>query len=239
MHGTLDKLYNEISPWLHEFVRIATSWWAQRAYVVVAAIVITAISFWIAQRQRSWLIGLSPGNFDRSFQGPHPTRKKTIEKQLGQLRDFKNSMMRSALSSLGLLFLFGLAVPSAMAILGMIHYSWFNPSGHLLVDEHSRPLTSPSVAESFWFLASQSSLGVVGSPASFAGAFGAKIADVSFDHANAVSDIIVFGYREFLGLFAGVLTHFLLTLGRVVSSTGPKELELNAALAGVSGCKTG
>jgi hypothetical protein len=237
MQRILEKIQGVIGPWAHEFLVLATSWWALRAYVIIAALAVLAASFWIAQRQRTWLLSLSPGNFDRSFRGPKPKREDSIKRRLHELHAFKNSMLRSAASSLAWLILFGLAIPSALVILGTQYYGWFDPSGHILVDDKLHPLSHPGTSETFWFVASQLSLGVVGSPASFAGTFGLHVPNVSFDQVNPVSDAVVLAYRYFVGVFGGVFGHFVLTLIRVARTTGPKDTELREALSSLSAAR--
>lgn len=239
MQGVLRQAQTELSVWLNDIITVGTSWWALRLYVAAAALLFLALSFWIAQRQRRWLLSLEPGNFDRSFSGPRPSRKQSILKQLDRLHAFKRTKIFSALGSLVLLIVFGFVVPSLLIGLGIVYFRWFNPAGHLLIDEGSHPLNMPSPWQTFWFLISQVSLGVAGSPESVAGSFGAHIANISFDHGNPISVIAVLAYRYFVGAFGGVFGHFTWTLGRVFTSTGPKEEELNAALGAVASSRDG
>ena len=234
MQEFLQHAQTELSVWLNDIIMLATSWWALRLYAAAGALLVLALSFWIARRLRKWLLSLKPGNFDRNFSGPKPTRKQSILKQLDRLHAFKRTKIFSALGSLVLLIVFGFVVPSLLIGLGIVYFRWFNPAGHLLIDGVSHPLNMPSPWQTFWFLTSQVSLGVAGSPASIAGNFGAHIANISFDRGNPISVIAVLAYRYFVGTFGGVFGHFMWTLARVLGSTGPKEEELNAALSAIS-----
>ena len=202
MHALFEQILRDFPHWLHASVALATSWWALRVYAVAMAVAVLAASFWFAQRQRGWLMGLEPGKFRSLLPRPQAQAQKfQIQKQLAKLHAFKQSKVLSAFGSLGLLILFGFVVPSVLIGASIAWYRWFDPSGHLLVGNGARPLGAPSLPQTFWFVVSQMSLGVAGSPASVAGFFGAHIAAVSFDRSNPVSVLAVLGYRYFVGAF--------------------------------------
>lgn len=230
--GAMDKFVQSslasLEPWLHSAAELSTSWLAWRVYAIVAMTIVLALSFRIASAQRNMILELRPQR------GPKPRVRKTIERKLRELDEFRNAKFSEAMKRAGLLILFGFVIPSAVLAVAIFYYRWFEP-GQDALSVAACPQSSalqPTLLSTGLFLFSQLSMGILNGAAEV---FSGPVANYfpNYAPANGVVAAGLVGYRYFIAIFAGVLVH-LLGVARKVSSFEALKIrrqELEDALA--------
>jgi len=232
----MDHMWTELVAWsgpiLRALVAAATSWLAQRIYVLAGAGAIVIASVKFASKQSADFFPMPRPR------GRKPIRRASIQKALDKASRFQSARTLTFLRRTAMVVVFGFVVPSALLLLGVRYYAWFRPGAAPLLATNGcyAAAAHPSIWETAQFVASQLTMGITDSRLSGSLITGTSNLRPSLGYMpsdRVVSGMVVF-YRYFIGAFTTLLIRLGLSTFRAVTSVDQNMKELQAELAKAS-----
>lgn len=232
----MDHIWTELVAWAGPILRYllaaATSWLAQRIYVLAGAAAIVIASVRFAGKQSADYFPMP------KRRGRKPIRRASIQKALDKAHQFEDARTLTFLRRTAMVVVFGFVVPSALLLIGLRYYAWFRPGAAPLLATNGcyTAEAHPSIWQTARFVASQLTMGITDSRLSGSLITGTSNLHPSLSYLpsdSVVSGLVVF-YRYFIGAFTTLLIRLGLSTFRAVTSVDQDKKELQAELAKAS-----
>ena len=194
----------------------------QRIEVIIVSVLILLVCAEVARREVARLANVCLTDFVERIRGARPSVCDGLRRRKERLESFLKAKAAETSARLCALILLGFLIPTAMLGAAVSENSWLWP-GHAAFVYRASPgqvVEKPSPAEVGAFVKEQF-LGVV----SLGGTdiFGGLEAPISLKHGDVVPEMLLWGYRLFVGAYELVVVWILIVLAIVVIR-GPKEL---------------
>jgi hypothetical protein len=209
-----------------------TSWWGLRIEVILAALIVLGLSFWIARQQNA---ALKKDYEEYKPRGREPDDPDKLRAKIQEIEARKATFAWQSVRQALAVGFFGFVVPSSLMALGLLYYSWFVTNGSALARAigcgGSHEVLPLNLVTAALFVLSQFFMGYGQHLDELSTRIPALSSAASLTPTNSYIVLAVVAYRFYVGAFSLLFSNLVRRAVVAVRSIGPKQKRLVDKLA--------